>query len=489
MVHAAIHARRGHDRPAAARRASTQPRAPSAAGKREGHEQGECHVHGDGRGNVAGGKALVRGQVVEPQHGRALAVHEHARDPVGRDLDQDRAEHEPHDAASGCSTAATITTSERRARGGRGCRRWTSPRSSEVVARRRCGGWRTRWLTASSSCGDGVDLQDCVHEQEAQGDRLPPRRGRSRARGRPAHRRSTAGGCAGVLRGLPPACRRAPRRSGRSSPPCEVVFEGRLDGASRDVIVCAGIRVSTRLPVGTNARSPLHAPRSRHALSRPRPPPHRRRRGHARGARRPAPRPRRAAQRPRPPRRSRTKAEELSERTRVAEPPSRPRGGDGARADRGAARDDPRRAADRRARVPRAPQRHPPARSTRARRAGATITRRISSTRLLQLRHGPRRLARGSPVIATSVVLLELWRRTRELVRGPVRARGSDPGRPVHHHRDRGPHGQGSSDAQSGGCVTRAVVPERALLDRGRDLRSARARPLARTGSGACGPC
>ena len=75
-----------------------------------GDEQREPAVHGDRRGHVAGRVALVHRQVVEVQDRRAVAVDDQARDAVGRELDQDRAEHERGDAPA-ASSAATSTTS------------------------------------------------------------------------------------------------------------------------------------------------------------------------------------------------------------------------------------------------------------------------------------------------------------------------------------------------------------------------------------------
>ena len=79
--------------------------------------------------------ALVHRQMVEPRHGRARAVHDQARDAIGRDLDQDRAEDEADDAPA-AHTAATITTRVTRA-GRTGCRRSTSRRSRHRCASRR----------------------------------------------------------------------------------------------------------------------------------------------------------------------------------------------------------------------------------------------------------------------------------------------------------------------------------------------------------------
>ncbi len=181
-------------------------------------------------------------------------------------------------------------------------------------------------------------------------------------------------------------------------------------------MLCTGIRVCT--PV-SRAQTRSATP----TMPYPIPPPRARRPRRGLASRR-SPRggshPRGVSRAP-PPRRSRSTAEDVTARHRWLRAALDPEVATGLALSRRAARDDRRRHDHRRARAARPPERHAAPRSTRARRTGATTTRRELSTRLLQLVTDLGELARRSSLIADRRHGLRAVAQA-ELVPDPVRA-------------------------------------------------------------------
>ena len=94
VVHAAVHARQRDDQRQRDRDRPRRDREPAPPPARR-DQQREPDVDDDRGGDVPGRVALVDGQVIEARHVRALAMHDQARDAVGRDLDEDRAHDQP----------------------------------------------------------------------------------------------------------------------------------------------------------------------------------------------------------------------------------------------------------------------------------------------------------------------------------------------------------------------------------------------------------
>ena len=132
-----------------------------AAAQARGDQEREPDVDDDRGRDVARRVALVDRQLsVEAGHARALAVHDQAREPVGRDLDQDRADDERDDPPAAQIAAPSATSDHER-------------RDERDVADRRAD---VRGVVERRGCGS------------RRASRSPTRR-RSRSRGSGARRR------------------------------------------------------------------------------------------------------------------------------------------------------------------------------------------------------------------------------------------------------------------------------------------------------------
>ena len=167
MVHPAVHPRDGdHDRQQDRERPDYRSRPPlpeSRAG-----EKREPAIDDDRCSDVTGREALIYRQVIETQDRRPLAVHEQARDPVGRDLDKDRAQDEGDDPPAPRERGARCGQDHERRNGGNVTDRGAHVR--RVVQR-----------SAAVTCEppvrqlvrvpDGVDRQQQIHDEQADTDR------------------------------------------------------------------------------------------------------------------------------------------------------------------------------------------------------------------------------------------------------------------------------------------------------------------------------